>query len=175
MATPLICWQHTDSYSRASSRDQQVLPLSGVGIFQHAAAHNSSRSGSCSCSERSHLPEGPSWANLRVLSLFIWGLSILCDAVFSNKDSLVQINALVRGLSLIFLFACATSAMAEAPGDPKSVKQDDKGKNLDAKGDPTFSVKPDGLVYLFGLPSIPFRMPRLPRPRWRRLHLRACS
>jgi methanol metabolism-related c-type cytochrome len=73
-------------------------------------------------------------------------LSILCDAVFSNKDSLVQINALVRGLSLIFLFACATSAMAEAPGDPKSVKQDDKGKNLDAKGDPTFSVKPDGTV-----------------------------
>jgi len=56
----------------------------------------------------------------------------------------VQINALVRGLSLIFLFACATSAMAEAPGDPKSVKQDDKGKNLDAKGDPTFRVKPDG-------------------------------
>ena len=58
----------------------------------------------------------------------------------------MQINALVWGLSLIFLFACATSAMAEAPGDPKSVKQDDKGKNLDAKGDPTFSVKPDGTV-----------------------------
>ena len=49
-------------------------------------------------------------------------------------------------MSLIFLFACATSAMAEAPGDPKSVKQDDKGKNLDAKGDPTFSVEPDGTV-----------------------------
>ncbi|HXW71478.1 MAG TPA: c-type cytochrome, methanol metabolism-related [Methylocella sp.] len=36
--------------------------------------------------------------------------------------------------------------MAEAPGDPKAVKQDDKGKYLDAKGDPTFSIKPDGAV-----------------------------
>ena len=27
---------------------------------------------------------------------------------------------------------------------PSAVKQDDKGKYLDAKGDPTFSVKPDG-------------------------------
>jgi len=31
--------------------------------------------------------------------------------------------------------------MAEAPGDAKAVKQDDKGKYLDAKGDPTFSVQ----------------------------------
>ncbi|MGH6840088.1 MAG: c-type cytochrome, methanol metabolism-related [Methylocella sp.] len=36
--------------------------------------------------------------------------------------------------------------MAEAPGDPKAVKQDDKGKYLDAKGDPTFNIKPDGTV-----------------------------
>lgn len=36
--------------------------------------------------------------------------------------------------------------MAEAPRDPKVVKQDDKGKYVDAKGYPTFSVKPDGTV-----------------------------
>ncbi len=35
--------------------------------------------------------------------------------------------------------------MAESPGDPKALKQD-KGKYLDAKGDPTFNVKPDGMV-----------------------------
>jgi methanol metabolism-related c-type cytochrome len=58
----------------------------------------------------------------------------------------VQINALVRVLSLAFLFACGTSARAEAPGDSKAVKQDDKGKYLDVKGDPTFNVKPDGMV-----------------------------
>jgi methanol metabolism-related c-type cytochrome len=58
----------------------------------------------------------------------------------------VQINALVRVLTLAFLFACGTSAMAEAPGDSKPVKQDDKRKYLDAKGSPTFNVKPDGTV-----------------------------
>ena len=52
----------------------------------------------------------------------------------------MQINALVRVLSLAFLFACGTSARAEAPGDSKAVKQDDKGKYLDVKGDPTFNV-----------------------------------
>jgi methanol metabolism-related c-type cytochrome len=63
---------------------------------------------------------------------------------FSNKDSLVRISFLVGAFSFAFLFACGTSAMAEAPGDANAVKQDDKGKYLDAKGDPTFSVKPDG-------------------------------
>jgi methanol metabolism-related c-type cytochrome len=58
----------------------------------------------------------------------------------------VHINALVRVLSIAFLSAFGTSAMAEAPIDPKSVKQDDKGKYIDAKGDPTFNVKPDGTV-----------------------------
>ena len=65
---------------------------------------------------------------------------------FSSKDSFVQISSLVRALSLTLLFACGTAAMAEAPGDSKAVKQDDKGKYVDAKGDPTFSVKPDGTV-----------------------------
>ena len=65
---------------------------------------------------------------------------------FLNKDSLVRISFLVGAFSFAFLFACGTSAMAEAPGDAKAVKQDDKGKYLDAKGDPTFSVKPDGTV-----------------------------
>ena len=58
----------------------------------------------------------------------------------------MQTTLLVRVLSLAFLFACGTTVMAETPGDPKAVKQDDKGKYLDGKGDPTFSVKPDGMV-----------------------------
>ena len=42
--------------------------------------------------------------------------------------------------------------MAEAPGDPTAVKQDDLGKWSDAKGDPTYKIEPDGqprLVRLF--------------------------
>ncbi|MCI0735528.1 MAG: c-type cytochrome, methanol metabolism-related [Beijerinckiaceae bacterium] len=35
--------------------------------------------------------------------------------------------------------------MAEAPGDPKAVKQEN-GKFIDAKGDPTFDVKSDGTI-----------------------------
>jgi len=58
----------------------------------------------------------------------------------------VYIISLVRAASLFALLAYATSAMAEAPGDPKPVKQDGNGKYLDAKGDPTFSIKPDGTV-----------------------------
>lgn len=58
----------------------------------------------------------------------------------------MQISPLVRAFSLALLFAFGTAAMAEAPGDPKAVKQDGKGKYVDAKGDPTFSVKPDGTV-----------------------------
>ena len=58
----------------------------------------------------------------------------------------MQISFLVRAFFLAFLFTFGTSAMADAPGDPKAVKQDDKGKYLDAKGDPTFSIKPDGTV-----------------------------
>ena len=58
----------------------------------------------------------------------------------------MQINALVWTVALALLLAYVTSAMAESPGDPKAVKQDDKGKYLDAKGDPTFSVKSDGTV-----------------------------
>ncbi|MGH6937053.1 MAG: c-type cytochrome, methanol metabolism-related, partial [Methylocella sp.] len=58
----------------------------------------------------------------------------------------MQISSLVRPFSLALLFAFGAAAMAEAPGDPKAVKQDDKGKYLDAKGDPTFNIKPDGTV-----------------------------
>lgn len=57
----------------------------------------------------------------------------------------MQINALAGALSLALLIGCGTQALAEAPGDPAAVKQDDKGKYTDAKGDPTFSVK-DGSV-----------------------------
>ena len=58
----------------------------------------------------------------------------------------MQISPLVRAFFLALLFAFGTAAMAEAPGDPKAVTQDGKGKYVDAKGDPTFSVKPDGTV-----------------------------
>ncbi len=58
----------------------------------------------------------------------------------------MQISSAVRALSLTLLFACGTAAMAEAPGNSKAVKQDDKGKYLDEKGDPTFNVKADGAV-----------------------------
>jgi methanol metabolism-related c-type cytochrome len=57
----------------------------------------------------------------------------------------VVVSSLVRGGALAFLLAFGASAMADAPGDPKAVKQD-KGKYIDAKGDPTFSAKPDGTV-----------------------------
>ena len=39
----------------------------------------------------------------------------------------------------------ATAAIAEKPADPKAVKSEN-GKHLDAKGDPTYNVKPDGTV-----------------------------
>jgi methanol metabolism-related c-type cytochrome len=59
----------------------------------------------------------------------------------------VQINSLVRAASVTLLVTFgAAAAMAEAPADPKSVKKDDSGKYLDAKGDPTFNVTPDGTV-----------------------------
>jgi methanol metabolism-related c-type cytochrome len=57
----------------------------------------------------------------------------------------VYISFLMRILFVTFLFASATTVIAEAPGDPKAVKQDG-GKYLDAKGDPTFNVKPDGTL-----------------------------
>jgi methanol metabolism-related c-type cytochrome len=62
-----------------------------------------------------------------------------------NKDNPVLIGSLARAISLAFLLSFGTSAMADPPGDPKAVKQD-KGKYLDAKGDPTFNVKQDGAV-----------------------------
>lgn len=58
----------------------------------------------------------------------------------------MQISNLVRAFSLALLVAPGISAKAEAPGDAKAVKQDDKGKYVDAKGDPTFNIKPDGTV-----------------------------
>jgi methanol metabolism-related c-type cytochrome len=57
----------------------------------------------------------------------------------------VHISSVVQAVSIAVLLAYTTAAKAEAPGDPKAVKQE-KGKYLDAKGDPTFNVKPDGTV-----------------------------
>ena len=53
--------------------------------------------------------------------------------------------SLAGALALGVMMSVATTAKAEAPGDPKSVKQVD-GKYFDAKGDPTYNVQPDGTV-----------------------------
>ena len=52
---------------------------------------------------------------------------------------------MVRTISLALLCSFGTTAIADAPGDPKAVKQE-KGKYIDAKGAPTFNVEPDGTV-----------------------------
>ncbi len=54
-------------------------------------------------------------------------------------------SSLAGALALGVIMCVGTSAMAEAPGDPKAVKSTD-GKYLDAKGDPTYNVGPDGKV-----------------------------
>jgi methanol metabolism-related c-type cytochrome len=53
--------------------------------------------------------------------------------------------SLAGALALGVFMSFATFAQAEPPGDPKAVKQTD-GKSFDAKGDPTYNVKPDGAV-----------------------------
>ncbi len=57
----------------------------------------------------------------------------------------MPISSRVRAVSLAFIVSFGASALADAPSDPKAVKQD-KGKYVDAKGDPTFNVTPDGTV-----------------------------
>ncbi|HXY59419.1 MAG TPA: c-type cytochrome, methanol metabolism-related [Methylocystis sp.] len=51
----------------------------------------------------------------------------------------------LAGALALGVILSVTAANAEAPGDPKAVKQVD-GKYFDAKGDPTYSVQPDGTV-----------------------------
>jgi methanol metabolism-related c-type cytochrome len=55
---------------------------------------------------------------------------------------------LAGALALSVLMGVATVARAEAPADPKSVKQTD-GKYVDVKGDPTYNVAADGTVDWF--------------------------
>jgi len=54
-------------------------------------------------------------------------------------------SSLAGALALGVIMCVGSSAMADAPGDPKAVKSTD-GKYFDAKGDPTFNVGPDGKV-----------------------------
>jgi len=61
----------------------------------------------------------------------------------------VHISSAARVLSVAILVSSAAAAMAEAPGDPKAVKQDDTGKYFDAKGDPTYDIKADGTLDWF--------------------------
>lgn len=54
-------------------------------------------------------------------------------------------SSLAGALALGVILCAGGSAMADPPGDPKSVKSVD-GKYFDAKGDPTYNVGPDGKV-----------------------------
>ena len=54
-------------------------------------------------------------------------------------------SPLAGALALCVILCAGGSAMADPPGDPKAVKSTD-GKYLDAKGDPTYNVGPDGTV-----------------------------
>jgi len=118
------------------------------------------------------------WATLRARSRLVWGMSVLCGALFSNKDSFAQNSSHFRALSLTFLFACGTAAWRGPRRFARRSSMDDKGKFLDAKGDsPTFNVKPDGTVDWYTYSGFAATIPnaRLPRSRWRRLHLCAGS
>jgi methanol metabolism-related c-type cytochrome len=58
----------------------------------------------------------------------------------------VKNSRLARGLSLAAaVIVSGGLAMADGSGDPKPVKNENS-KYFDAKGDPTFNVKPDGTV-----------------------------
>jgi methanol metabolism-related c-type cytochrome len=54
-------------------------------------------------------------------------------------------SSLAGALALGVMMFVGTSAMAEAPGDPKAVKSEG-GKYVDAKGDPTYNIGADGAV-----------------------------
>lgn len=49
-------------------------------------------------------------------------------------------------LALACAFAAPLAALADPPGDPAAVKQDENGVWLDKAGDPTFKVEADGTV-----------------------------
>ena len=56
----------------------------------------------------------------------------------------MRISSLALAFCAAFIFSHAGAAMAEAPGDPAPVKQDELGKWSDAKGDPTYKIESDG-------------------------------
>ena len=56
-------------------------------------------------------------------------------------------SLLVTGAAgLAFLLATQPQAMADPPGDPTAVKQDEDGIWRDKAGDPTFKIEDDGTV-----------------------------
>lgn len=61
----------------------------------------------------------------------------------------MQLSSLAGALCAATFLSCAGAAMAEQPGDPAAVKQDDLGKWFDAKGDPTYKIAPDGSLDWF--------------------------
>ena len=84
----------------------------------------------------------------------------------------MPIKFVMSALAAAALLINAGVAYADGSGDPKPVKNED-GKYYDKNGNPTYNIGSDGKVevYLFGIPPLPFRMPRLPRTQRRWLEL----
>ncbi len=55
----------------------------------------------------------------------------------------MKFSSCIRILAFALLASSSGAAVAEAPGDPAAVKQDDLGKWFDAKGDPTYKIEGD--------------------------------
>jgi methanol metabolism-related c-type cytochrome len=58
----------------------------------------------------------------------------------------VTISKPTLGLGFALAFAAPLVALADMPGDPMAVKQDDQGLWHDKDGDPTYKIEADGTV-----------------------------
>src|ERR1700733_5914380 len=58
----------------------------------------------------------------------------------------VTISKPILGLGFALAFAAPLVALADLPGDPTAVKQDDQGLWHDKDGDPTYKIEADGTV-----------------------------
>ena len=58
----------------------------------------------------------------------------------------MTISKPILGLGFALAFAAPLVALADMPGDPMAVKQDDQGLWHDKDGDPTYKIEADGTV-----------------------------
>ena len=58
----------------------------------------------------------------------------------------VTTSKLILGLGLALALSAPLGALADMPGDPTAVKQDDQGMWHDKEGDPTYKIEADGTV-----------------------------